>query len=81
MIQDVLEHHTIVPDGYNIGRNALVAAAVGTTSYGGVTYSTTAQNITGLLEAGSTGVNHGACGFSTCLKETLTWAQVLHKMG
>ena len=27
--------------------------------YGGVTYSTTTQNITGLLAAGSAGVNHG----------------------
>lgn len=40
-------------------RDELVSGAVGQTSYGGVDYSTTAQNITGLLAAGSTGVNHG----------------------
>ncbi|TFK53859.1 hypothetical protein OE88DRAFT_1710972 [Heliocybe sulcata] len=56
--EDIFESHTIVPDGYDIGRNLLVEAAVGTTSYGGVTYSTTAENITGLLAPGSDGVNH-----------------------
>jgi hypothetical protein len=39
--------------------NELAAAAVGTTSFGGVTYSTKARNITGLLVPGSAGVNHG----------------------
>ncbi|KAN0080371.1 hypothetical protein V8E55_009937 [Tylopilus felleus] len=53
------DNHDIVPDGYDIGRDELVAGAVGQTSYSGVTYSTTAQNITGLLGAGSAGVNHG----------------------
>ncbi|KAF8529885.1 hypothetical protein JB92DRAFT_2825755 [Gautieria morchelliformis] len=37
----------------------LVSAATGTTSFGGVTYSTTAEAVTGLLEAGSAGINHG----------------------
>lgn len=37
----------------------LVAAAVGTKSHGGVTYSTTSQTLTGLMPAGSAGVNHG----------------------
>ena len=40
-------------------RDDLVSGALGTTSYGGVTYSTTAENITGLLAAGSAGINHG----------------------
>jgi len=31
-----------------------------TVSYGGISYKTTSQNVTGLLPAGSTGVNHGA---------------------
>ncbi|KAF8549684.1 hypothetical protein OG21DRAFT_1488339 [Imleria badia] len=52
------DNHDIVSDGYDIGRDELVAGAVGQTSFGGVSYSTTAQNITGLLAAGSTGVNH-----------------------
>ncbi|KAI0372987.1 hypothetical protein BV20DRAFT_845555 [Pilatotrama ljubarskyi] len=57
--QDVSENHNIVPDGYNIGRDELVAAAVGTKSHGGVIYNVVAKNITGLMPAGSEGVNHG----------------------
>ncbi|KAG1807634.1 uncharacterized protein BJ212DRAFT_1449249 [Suillus subaureus] len=53
------EHHDIVPDGYDIGRNQLVSAAVGETWFHGVKYNTTAQNITGLLAAGADGINHG----------------------
>ncbi|KAF8126328.1 hypothetical protein EV363DRAFT_1174448 [Boletus edulis] len=52
------DNHHIVPDGYDIGRDELVSWAVGQTSYGDVSYSTTAQNITGLLAPGSAGVNH-----------------------
>jgi len=37
------------------GRKALVANAVGITSFGGVKYSTTAEDISGLIAAGSTG--------------------------
>lgn len=40
-------------------RDELVSRAVGRVSCGGVTYSTTAQNITDLLPVGSAGVNHG----------------------
>lgn len=41
--------------GLILGRDALAASAIGTTSFGGVTYYTTAENITGLLAPGSTG--------------------------
>lgn len=41
--------------------NALATSASGTTSNSGVTYSTVVQNVTGLLAAGSAGVNHGQC--------------------
>lgn len=44
---------------HGISSQQLVAAAVGVTAFDGVTYTTVAQNITGLIEAGSTGVNHG----------------------
>ena len=44
---------------YAFNSNELVAAAVGTKSHGGVTYNTIAKNITGLMPAGSDGVNHG----------------------
>lgn len=40
--------------------DGLVAGAVGTTSFGGITYNTVAENVTGLLPVGSNGVNHGA---------------------
>ncbi|PPQ65019.1 hypothetical protein CVT26_015728 [Gymnopilus dilepis] len=71
--EDVEEGHTIVPDGYDIGRDQLVSSAVGTTSFDGVTYSTTAQNITGLLPVGSTGINHGIAidGIVTLLTVTI----------
>lgn len=36
-----------------------MAAAVGRTSYGGVRYHTTAENISGLLAPGADGINHG----------------------
>jgi hypothetical protein len=57
--ENVLQGHTISPNGYNLGRDSLVAAAVGSTSFNGVTYKTTSEQITGLLPAGSQGINHG----------------------
>ncbi|KZT18505.1 hypothetical protein NEOLEDRAFT_1184215 [Neolentinus lepideus HHB14362 ss-1] len=67
------DNHDIVANGYNIGRNLLVSAAVGKTSYGDYTYSTTAENITGLLAAGSDGLNHGIAqdGIVTLLTVTI----------
>ncbi|KIK55595.1 hypothetical protein GYMLUDRAFT_230956 [Collybiopsis luxurians FD-317 M1] len=71
--EDAADSHDIVPDGYDIGRDALVAAALGTTSFGGTTYSTTAQNLTGLLAPGSAGVNHDIAtdGITTLLTVTI----------
>jgi len=71
--EDLEEGHTIIPDGYNIGRNKLVNAAIGTTRFDGVTYVTTARNLTGLLAAGSVGVNHGigTDGITTLLTVTI----------
>ena len=57
------DNHDIVADGYNIGRDELVADAIGTKSFGGITYSTTARNVAGLMAAGSQGVNHGMLAF------------------
>jgi len=53
------ESHTISPDGYDQGRNNFVADAVGSKSFGGVNYSTVAEDMNGLLGIGATGVNHG----------------------
>ncbi|KAJ7782995.1 hypothetical protein B0H16DRAFT_1709825 [Mycena metata] len=58
--ENVAEGHTIVANGYNIGRDQLVTNATnGTPSFDGVKYSSTLEIQTGLLPAGSTGVNHG----------------------
>ncbi|KAF8891666.1 hypothetical protein BD779DRAFT_1437514 [Infundibulicybe gibba] len=56
--EDLEESHTIVPDGYDIGRNRLVANALGSTSFGGVSYTTVGRNVTGLLPVGTAGINH-----------------------
>ncbi|KAJ7078931.1 hypothetical protein B0H15DRAFT_859808 [Mycena belliarum] len=71
--ENVTEGHTIAPDGYNVGRDLLVANAVGSTSFNGVSYSTTAQNLTGLLPAGSNGVNHDIAtdGITTLITVTI----------
>ncbi|KAJ6475223.1 hypothetical protein C8R47DRAFT_1179035 [Mycena vitilis] len=52
--ENVTEGHTIVP-----GRDLLVANATANPSFGGVSYSASLQQMTGLLPAGSTNVNHG----------------------
>jgi len=71
--EDIAESHTIVPDGYDIGRNKLVASALEKISFGGTSYSTTAVNVTGLLSPGSAGVNHGIAtdGIVTLLTVTI----------
>ncbi|KAH8119602.1 hypothetical protein DFH11DRAFT_1501170 [Phellopilus nigrolimitatus] len=57
--ENVFESHTIAPDGYDKGRDALVATATASqTTFNGVTYSSTTENITGLLPVGTAGVNH-----------------------
>nr|GAT49656.1 predicted protein [Mycena chlorophos] len=71
--EDVEEGHTIIQNGYNVGRDSMVAAATGNTKHNGVSYHTTAQNITGLLAPGSEGVNHGVAqdGITTLLTVTI----------
>ncbi|KAI0745485.1 hypothetical protein C8Q76DRAFT_607381 [Earliella scabrosa] len=71
--KSVEDHHDIIDDGYNIGRDELVAGAIGTKSFGGITYSTTARAVTGLMAAGSQGVNHGIAvdGIVTLLTVTI----------
>jgi len=57
--ENASEGHNIEPDGYDKGRDELVSNAVGTTDFAGVHYSTTSESVTGLLQPGSTGINHG----------------------
>ncbi|KAF8309989.1 hypothetical protein DL93DRAFT_2084934 [Clavulina sp. PMI_390] len=56
--EGIMDYHDIEANGYDIGRDDLVQAANGTTSFGGVTYTTTAEYVSGLLQAGSDGINH-----------------------
>jgi len=51
--------HTIAKNGYDVGRDKFVCAALGLKKYRGVKYHTVAENITGLLPSGCKGVNHG----------------------
>jgi hypothetical protein len=71
--EDVEEHHNIVRNGYDFGRDALVERAIGTKSFGGTTYWTTAKYMAGLLAPGSVGVNHGFAtdGITTLLHITI----------
>jgi len=58
--ENVFESHTIVPNGYDLGRDSLVKLATTTTTgNNGITYSASSTIITGLLPSGSAGVNHG----------------------
>ncbi|KZO96324.1 hypothetical protein CALVIDRAFT_113071 [Calocera viscosa TUFC12733] len=56
--ENVIDNHDIVPNGYNIGRDALVSNANSWAS-GQSTYSLSVDYVSGLLAAGSTGINHG----------------------
>ncbi|KAJ6594380.1 hypothetical protein B0H19DRAFT_1247057 [Mycena capillaripes] len=63
--ENVSESHNIIPDGYNIGRDLLVAGAVGkkigfdVSKFKFTTYNTVVTNLTGLILPGSEGLNHG----------------------
>jgi hypothetical protein len=56
--QDLHHHHNIVPDGYNIGRDRLVARASKDTNFEDVHYRTSIKRLDNLLPAGAAGVNH-----------------------
>jgi hypothetical protein len=74
--KNVSDHHDIEDDGYNKGRKLVVDAAMkngGETSHDGITYQTTAKDVTGLLDPGSQGINHGVAqdGVVTVLTVTI----------
>ncbi|KAJ7043293.1 hypothetical protein C8F04DRAFT_944569 [Mycena alexandri] len=55
----ITQQHNIVPNGYNIGRDQVVATATGgIVSFSGVDYSTSVRYVSGLLPVGSDGINH-----------------------
>ncbi|KAJ7915864.1 hypothetical protein B0H13DRAFT_1999342 [Mycena leptocephala] len=54
--RNFLTHHTISPDGYNLGRDLLVARATHTrTVFKGVRYATSVRRLEGLLGVGKEG--------------------------
>ncbi|EGF97024.1 uncharacterized protein MELLADRAFT_124006 [Melampsora larici-populina 98AG31] len=58
--EDLNHSHTIVPNGYNLGRDRLVAnATTGNTAFGNRKYFTRVEYVDGMLPAGNVGVNHG----------------------
>lgn len=61
--KDATKHHMIIPDGYNIGRDEVVQQTQkkkdGRTSFFGKKYRTTVVYLTGLMDPGTQGVNHG----------------------
>ncbi|KAF8310277.1 hypothetical protein DL93DRAFT_2099502 [Clavulina sp. PMI_390] len=52
------EHHTIVADGYNLGRDYLVERAVEGGSWKGMWWKADVEWREGLLEPGAEGINH-----------------------
>jgi len=57
--ESALQSHTISPNGYDVGRDSLVASALNNPKSGSVSYTVTTQNLNGYLVAGSNGINHG----------------------
>lgn len=59
--ENVTQGHTISPNGYNLGRDTLVARATVSagTSHDGVNYRAVSVDDTTLLAPGSSGINHG----------------------
>ncbi|THH26790.1 hypothetical protein EUX98_g7397 [Antrodiella citrinella] len=64
--------HDIGPNGYDGGRDDVVNRATGITSFGGVTYNTTALRMLNATAAGSQGVNHGIAIDGTVVLLTVT---------
>ncbi|KXN82797.1 hypothetical protein AN958_02162 [Leucoagaricus sp. SymC.cos] len=56
---DSRHHHTIVPDGYNLGRDWLVARATLGSSWSGRHWEADVEWRSDLLDEGNEGVNHG----------------------
>ncbi|KAK0555806.1 hypothetical protein OC861_002096 [Tilletia horrida] len=57
--ENLFEHHTIEPNGYNIGRDEIVKSATKPSTYKGMHFNATVKYVTGLLPTGSQGINHG----------------------
>ncbi|KAI9448549.1 hypothetical protein H4582DRAFT_2051979 [Lactarius indigo] len=77
---NVFESHTISPDGYDTGRDLVVPSLTVPSdkfvqgALGASGYHTVAQDITGLLAPGSTGINHGIATDGVVVLLTVTTA-------
>ncbi|KLO19469.1 hypothetical protein SCHPADRAFT_992722 [Schizopora paradoxa] len=72
-MEDVEERRVMRPSGFNTGRDAFVAAATaGASTFDGVTYSTTTEDVTGLLPAGIAGQGIAQDGVVKLLTVTIT---------
>ena len=58
--KNVFDHHDIVDDGYDKGRDDIVSRAQANPSYKGKTYSAQVEYITGFLPTGSDGISEFA---------------------
>lgn len=56
--EDVARHHTISPNGYDIGRNLLVEKAAQGSSFRGTSWTAHVEWKEGLLHPGRQGINH-----------------------
>ncbi|TFK62573.1 hypothetical protein BDN72DRAFT_776924 [Pluteus cervinus] len=56
---DSTKHHTIVPNGYDLGRDWLIGRATAGTSYRGLGWKADVELRVGLSTPGNTSVNHG----------------------
>ncbi|CAD6886811.1 unnamed protein product [Tilletia laevis] len=72
--KDVDHQHDIVPNGYNLGRDAIVRNATKPWSYKGKKFIATVSYVSGLLPSGSKGINHGIAidGRTAVLKVTVS---------
>lgn len=57
--ESVTEHHDIVPNGYDLGRDQVVSEATGgKRSFSSIDYTSTVTYVDGLLAPGAEGINH-----------------------
>jgi len=57
--ENLSQRHTISPNGYDLGRDNFVRAALNNPSHDGVSYEVTVQNYTTNIPPGFSGTNHG----------------------
>ena len=56
--ENLFKHHTIVPNGYDVGRDLLVESATRGSRFGKRAWTANVSYVDHLLRQGSRGVNH-----------------------